>query len=159
MTGTIRTRSLALPRAVFILAGLTAVIIGVLGMHVWMGGHGPTAAHGVHTVTAPAAPVHHSMAPTAGPIADAETKPHLAALSGTTDTSEMGQGCAESCGDHDAALGLCVLAFIVVTILAFLLPAGRLVPGTAVLRGPPWIRLRPLTIPAPSLIRLCISRT
>lgn len=57
------------------------------------------------------------------------------------------------------ALGLCVLAFIVVTLLAFLLPAGRLVPGTVLLRGPPRIRLRPLAIPAPCLIRLCISRT
>ena len=57
------------------------------------------------------------------------------------------------------ALGLCALAFIVVTLLAFLLPAGRLVPGTVLLRGPPLIRLRPLAIPAPCLIRLCISRT
>ena len=66
----------------------------------------------------------------------------------------------DSCEDDEAmALGLCVLAFIVVTLLAFLLPAGRLVPGTVLLRGPPLILLRPLAIPAPCLIRLCISRT
>lgn len=161
MTGTIRIRTfLALPRAVFTLLGLTAIIIGILAMHVWMGGHGPTTAHGLHTITGPAVTAHQATAPAdAGTHAMPKVEIHAAKSDMATGTSTSVQGCVGHCGDNSAALGLCVLALIVVTVLAFLLPAGRLVPGVAVLRGPPSIRLQPLSIPVPSLIRLCISRT
>lgn len=154
---------LALPRAGAIFLGLVAVIVGVLAMHVWMGGHGPghgpTAAHGPHIVIGTGAMFSESMAPAAGPPTGSGNEADLAAANGSADTSEMVQGCGGFCGNDSAALGLCVLAFIVVTILALLIPAGRLVPGTVLLRGPPQIRLRPLSIPVPSLIQLCISRT
>lgn len=178
MSGTRTARViLAVPRAVVGFLGLTAVIVGILAMHVWMGGHGPTAAHGVHVLPAQAqvAVVEH----VSHRAAAAPASPHQAAPPSVTAVVEPAahhagsapvlaagadsgplHGCAGSCEDDDAmALGLCVLAFIVVTLLAFLLPAGRLVPGTVLLRGPPLIRLRPLAIPAPCLIRLCISRT
>ncbi|NJC22672.1 hypothetical protein BJ994_001748 [Arthrobacter pigmenti] len=162
MTGRTRTRNLlALPRAVFTMLGLTAVIIGILAMHIWMGGHGPTATHGSHPTTGPVIASHQAMA-----AADngthtgtaAETHKAIPAVhpGGTVD---LDQGCVGSCGDEGMALGMCMLALIVVTVLAFLLPAYREVSGTAVLRGPPTMSLRALSIPVPSLIRLCISRT
>lgn len=161
MTGTIRTRAiLALPRAVFTLLGVTAVIVGILAMHVWMGGHGTIAAHGLHAVTGQMEPSHRTIASTgADTHASAPAKMHEAASPATTDIGELVSGCAEHCGNDNTALGLCVLALIVVTVVAFLFPAGRLIPGAIVLRGPPSIQLRPLAIPVPSLIRLCISRT
>lgn len=161
MTGTIRIRTfLALPRAVVTLLGLTAVITGILAMHVWMGGHGPTAVHGLHTITGPTVTAHPAATPAS---ADTYSMPrantHAAESDVATETSELMQGCVGHCGNDSTSLGLCVLALIAVTILAFLLPAGRLVPGGTVLRGPPLIHLQPLSIPVTSLIRLCISRT
>ncbi|MFJ6280475.1 hypothetical protein [Arthrobacter subterraneus] len=177
MSGTRTARVvLAVPRAVVGFLGLTAVIVGILAMHVWMGGHGPTAAHGVHVlpaqtqVAAVVEPVAHHAAPAPAAlhhsaVASVPAAPQHAVtapapvLAAGADSGQV-HGCADSCEDDEAmALGLCVLAFIVVTLLAFLLPAGRLVPGTVLLRGPPLIRLRPLAVPAPCLIRLCISRT
>ena len=153
MSGINRTRALlVLPRAVLTFLGLSAVITGILAMHVWMGGHGPTA-HGAMNPTSPVTTVSEFQTP-----ADDHSH-HTGASAGSFDSSGITHGCVGSCGDEGAALGLCVLALIVVTVLAFLLPAGRLVPGAVLLRGPPRILLRPLAIPVPSLIRLCISRT
>ena len=190
MSGTGRTRAvLALPRAVVGFLGLTAVIVGILAMHVWMGGHGASAAHGVsalsgagaaHGVSGPSGAAQPAAMATvpgtavpgaavvvehAGPAAqsqhaghDSSAPPH--ASSGSDASPVHGaHGCVGSCEEGAVSVGLCVLAFIVAALLAFLLPAGRLVPGSVLPRGPPLIRLRPQSTPAPSLIRLCISRT
>ncbi|WP_139186292.1 hypothetical protein [Arthrobacter subterraneus] len=150
MSGTRAGRAgLAVPHAVVGFLGLVAVIVGILAMHVWMSGHGPTAAHGVHALPAPVTaavePASHHASPAPAPAPGTDPGPV--------------HGCAGSCEDDAVALGLCVLAFIVVTLLAFLLPMGRMVPGAVLLRGPPLILLRPLAIPVPCLVRLCISRT
>ena len=150
---------LALPRAGVTLLGLVVLIVGLLAMHAWMGVHGPTAVHRLHPVTGPVATASESMAPALGPPIGSGNEAHVVALNGNTDSSVTAQGCEGACGTEGAALGLCVLAFIVIISLAFPVPAGRLVPGTVLLRGPPLIRLRPLSIPVPSLVRLCISRT
>ncbi|WP_299165547.1 hypothetical protein [uncultured Arthrobacter sp.] len=156
MSGNIQARALlGSPRAVVSFLGISAVIVGILAMHVWMGGHGPTARGA--TPPAPAAVMVTELSG-AGESGHA-VAPSSASVAGSgSDTGDSTHGCAGTCGDDGMALGLCVLALLVVTALALLLPAGRAVPGAVLLRGPPRIVLRPLAIPTPSLIRLCISR-
>lgn len=168
MSGNISDRVfLGFPRAVVSFLGISAMIVGILAMHVWMGGHG-AGAHGTAGPSTAVATVtsHHS----AGKSGHVEGPPSTQDVSGTShpgiasdasfpDAGAFTHGCAGACGEDGTALGLCVLALIVVTVLAFLLPTGRVVPGAPLLREPPRIVLRPLSIPAPSLIRLCISRT
>lgn len=159
MRGRNRVRALlVLPRAVLTYLGLSAVIAGILAMHIWMGGHGP-AAHG-HTVpVGPVPAVAEFRTVNATEHSEHSGSHHSATSPGVADVSESAHGCMGSCKDDGAMLGLCVLAMIVVMVLAFLIPAGRLVPGVKLLRCPPRILPRPLSIPTPSLIRLCISRT
>lgn len=148
---------LAVPRAVVTFVGLCAVIVGILAMHVWMGGHGP-AAHGAAVPTGPAATLTELHTAADGGHPAHEHAQHEGASAGSADSSGMEHGCLGHCEDG-AALGLCALALIVVTVLAFLLPAGRVIPWAMLSRGPPRLHLRPLAIPVPSLTRLCISRT
>lgn len=158
-SGTAR-RVLAVPRAVLGFIGLTAVLIGLLAMHVWAGGHGPTAVHGLHAppvyVSAPEQPPKALEQP---PMA--LEQPPTAAEVPSDHAGHDGTGPTHSKTPHDntAEMGLCVLAFMVVTLLLFLLPAGSVIPGSFLLRGVPLIPLLPQLNPVPSLIRLCISRT
>ncbi|MBG6192314.1 hypothetical protein IWX64_003285 [Arthrobacter sp. CAN_A212] len=167
MTGTTRQRiALDLSRSALTFLWFTAMIIGILAMHVWMGGHGSS----THGASAQGASAHGAVLSTSSMTADTE---HATSLSGShhvqandvpaappgESAGELGQGCIGSCGNDGAALGMCLLAVIVVAALAFLVRSGQFVPGSVLLRGPPLIRLRPLSIPVPSLIQLCISRT
>ncbi|MBE0010162.1 hypothetical protein DXT87_10200 [Arthrobacter sp. AET 35A] len=167
MTGTFRLRAiLDLSRTALTFLGFVAIIIGILAMHVWMGGHGPTA-HGspaqsdsVHGAAVAANPTTTDIgSPTSmGGSHQVQTSDSYP-VEFQESTGDSVQGCVASCGDEGIALGMCLLAVIVVAALAFLVRSGRLVPGSVLLRGPPLIRLRPLSIPVPSLIQLCISRT
>ncbi|WP_458115643.1 hypothetical protein [Arthrobacter sp. D2-10] len=158
-SGTAR-RVLAVPRAVLGFIGLTAVLIGLLAMHVWAGGHGPTAVHGLHAppvyVSAPEQPPKALEQP---PMA--LEQPPTAAEVPSDHAGHDGTGPTHSKTPHDstAEMGLCVLAFMVVALLLFLLPAGSVIPGSFLLRGLPLVPLVPQLNPVPSLIRLCISRT
>ncbi|WP_309072479.1 hypothetical protein [Arthrobacter sp.] len=165
-SGTAR-RVLAVPRAVLGFIGLTAVLIGLLAMHVWAGGHGPTAVHGLHAppvyVSAPGQPPkaleQPPMALEQPPMA--LEQPPTAAEVSSDHAGHDGIGPTNSKTPHDstAEMGLCVLAFMVVALLLFLLPAGSVIPGSFLLRGLPLVPLVPQLNPVPSLIRLCISRT
>ncbi|MBG6181414.1 hypothetical protein [Arthrobacter sp. CAN_A1] len=167
MAGTIRRKAvLDLSRSALTFLWFTAVIIGILAMHVWMGGHGPS----THGVSAQGALAHGAVLSTNSMTSHTESATstngshHVQAndapaASSEGSAGELVQGCAGSCGNDGAVLGMCLLAVIVVAVLAFLVRSGRFVPGSVLLRGPPLIRLRPLSIPAPSLIQLCISRT
>lgn len=145
-------------RLALTLLGLGAVIIGILAMHVWMSGHGPSA-HGAVISTSPMTTVNESRTSTAGSHTGPENEAHLAVQQGQIDPGVLIQGCVVSCGIESSALGLCVLAVIVVTGLALLISPSRALPETLLLRGPTLIRLRPQSIQIPSLIHLCISRT
>ncbi|GAB3540320.1 hypothetical protein GCM10027403_29940 [Arthrobacter tecti] len=157
------TRLLELPRAALTFAGLTAVIVGILAMHVWMGGHGPTAAHGANAGPASVItgfPTSSSGWHDEGHLHHEDTVLASIDPAAVADPSDSGTAysCTGPCEDG-MAMGVCVLALIVVTLLTFLRPAGRPVPGSALLRCLLRVRVLPLAIPAPSLIRLCISRT
>lgn len=160
-----RSTVLDVSRSALTFLGFTAMIVGILAMHVWMGGHGPSS-HGISAQDATPHGAVHPASPTSNlkPVTSHNGSHHLQAndIPATSldgNAGGWGQGCVGSCGDDGAALGMCLLAVIVVAVLAFLVISGRFVPGSVLLRGPPLIRLRPLMTPVPSLIQLCISRT
>jgi hypothetical protein len=128
------------------LLGLLAVIVGILGMHIWTGAHDP-GLHGTQHAAETGEGFSHSQE-TAGP-------PLLVQDGGGT----MAALCA-SCGETDVAAGVCVLALFMAGIAGLLwLKAGQLV-SAAGRRGPP--RILPRTSPPirpPSLVQLSISRT
>ncbi|MHA7155590.1 hypothetical protein [Arthrobacter sp. TMN-50] len=169
MSGTIGLKVVFdLSRTVLTFLGFVAIIVGILAVHVWMGGHGPST-HGVTARDAPAHGVALSASPatsTSGSATAMSGSHQVQALAGHAAAAERNTGngesaplCLGSCGNDGAALGMCLLAVIMVVVLVSLVRSGRLVPGSVLLRGPPLIRLQPLSIPVPSLTQLCISRT
>ncbi len=158
---------LVLPRTaltfLLTLVGLTAVIIGILAMHVWMGGHGSTTHVAgpatVGNVTAgsasqvgPPAPSGHDHGHAVLPVLETGT----AVIAFASDDGMLA-ACSADC-TAEMALGACMLAMIVVGLAGFLTPAGRALVSTLIRRGPPVVRRASRPAPAPSLIRLCISR-
>ncbi|WP_104168873.1 hypothetical protein [Arthrobacter sp. SX1312] len=162
--------------------GLTAVIVGVLAMHVWMGGHGSTSHHvaspAAATTTIPPgaeaglAPSHTLDTHTGHETGPVHTQATTAAKAAVTALGAIAldaaatvvldgsvlYGCAEDCAD-EMMLGMCVLAMIVIGIAGLLTPAGRALLSTLGRRGPPALPWVSRPAPAPSLIQLCISRT
>lgn len=159
--------------------GLTAVIVGILAMHVWMGGHGATS----HHVAAPAAGTTTSTHPVdrsghGGTTLHAQTTTAVVAAMATVEATTLDAashaasntvtkavpdggglvGCGGDCAD-EMMVGLCVLAMIVVGIAGLLTPAGRALLSTSGRRGPPTLSWVSRPAPTPSLTRLCISRT
>ena len=134
------------PRTTLLFLSLTAVIVGILAMHVWMGGHGATHAVGPAVTAAPATGVHHQVN-TPASVSDT-------AATGMT----LNLDCADTCGEEIAA-GVCILAFLVVSFGAAIVLRGRLAYGRVRLRGPPPVLQLPRTfVPSLSLVQLCISR-
>lgn len=172
--------------AILSFLGLTAVIVGILAMHVWMGGQGTTSHHAAAPVsgtqsggssdTHPAAPMAAGRMsadePAGGALeaiaasssdhiraeGAAQVLPAMTALASGSLEQGMPAGCGGDCSD-EMALSMCVLALVLIGVAGFLSPAGRALISTLVRRGPPttyWVS-RPA--PAPSLTHLCISRT
>lgn len=157
--------------SVFVFVGLTAVIVGILAMHVWMGGHGSTS----HHVAAPTTSTQVS--DEAGHVhADGHARTVTAALAAVTPTggsaldttshaasgSDVAGGALAGCGGdcaEETMLGLCVLAMIVAGIAVLLTPTGRALLSSLSWRGPPVLFQVSRPAPSPSLIQLCISRT
>lgn len=126
-----------------LLLGLLAVIVGILGMHMWTGAHAPDSL-GTQHVAGIGAGSGHSQ-PIAGPAL-------LVQDSGGT----MAALCA-NCGETDMAAGMCILALFMTGIAGLLgLKPGVLVSAA----GRP--RILPRSLPRlrpPSLVQLSISRT
>lgn len=166
------TPSATLP-ALLSLIGLTAVIIGILAMHVWMGGHGATP-HQATGSTSTSAAAHAVAGNTAagtdaidgGPASSAAGSPaHSAdsALAALTASDGHGDqtvlvGCDTDCSG-EMALGMCILALVLVGIAWLLTPTGRALAFSLLRRGPPLADRTSRTVPTPSLAQLCISRT
>ncbi|MBG6224091.1 hypothetical protein IWX63_000646 [Arthrobacter sp. CAN_A2] len=168
----------AVPSVVAFL-GLTAVIVGILAMHVWMGGHGSTSHHVGAPVTSTTTSTHsvdgtgqgrtilHDRTTTAviAAMATVETTvldaaSHAASTTVTKAVPDGGGsvGCGGDCAD-EMMVGLCVLAMIVVGIAGLLTPAGRALLSAVGRRGPPALSRMSRPAPTPSLTQLCISRT
>lgn len=169
--------------------GLTAVIVGILAMHVWMGGHGATAHHSAGSMTlsstpsnstamntalntAPADPtaIHSGSALVSSAVSPVVSSGHthgdaaeqlLPALTQAAgDLSD--QGMLTGCGADCAdemALSMCVLALVLVGIAWLLTPTGRALTSSLRRRGPPLTYWASRPAPTPSLTQLCISRT
>lgn len=168
------TRRLMLPRtpvtsllpALLAFVGLTAVIVGILAMHVWMGGHGAPSHHSVGRTTPSSTAVH----PTSGTVASVESSNHthdnsvtqlLPALTQSAgDLPDQGvlAGCGGDCAD-EVVLGMCVLAVVLAGIAWLLSPTGRALTSSLLRRGPPVAYRASRPVPTPSLTQLCISRT
>jgi hypothetical protein len=162
--------------------GLTAVIVGILAMHVWMGGHGATTHHSASPTTfsstlgstdartasaatpadhtADETPVSHATTSSghahAGPAA--QVLAAITASAGDSSDHSVAAGCGEN-GEDEMALSMCVLAMVLVGVAWLLTPTGRGLMSSLIRRGPPltyWVS-RPA--PTPSLTHLCISRT
>lgn len=140
------------PHAFLLLLCLGAVLTGIIGMHLWMGGHGS------HEDSVSA----HSPASHSSQTAGAAATSGLPGLSGehapTGDGSPM-PACVGTCDAGDMATGICVMSLIVLAMFVFLLPPRLMLRHALVRRGPPlpwrWFRF----VPTPSLTQLCISRT
>ncbi|MFJ6001011.1 hypothetical protein [Arthrobacter sp. NPDC092385] len=155
------------------LAGLTAIMTGILAMHVWLGGHGSTSHHlAAPTTTSNSAAVSGAAEPHAstGPGHVHEAGRHRAtAVAPVTATASSAAAmdassaapstpCGGGCVD-EMMLGMCVLAMVVVGIAGLPVPAGRALLSTTCRRGPPALSRTTRPAPPPSLTRLCISRT
>ena len=164
-------------RAFLSLLGLTAVIAGILAMHVWMGAHGSMTDDGASSASMTTM-AGHSDAPAA--VASASTPDALepalelarvhaadmaadmgaagmSALSGSMEDGMLA-GCGEDCSD-EMAIGTCVLALIAAGIAGLLTPIGRALVSSLIRRGPPALQWESRPLSAPSLTHLCISRT
>ncbi len=132
---------------------LGAVLTGIIGMHLWMGGHGEHADSQTGLASANAASPANAMTATASdiPSAHADTGP-------TGDGSPMA-GCVGTCDAGDMAAGICVLSLIVLAMFVFLVPTRNKLPNSLLRRGPPPAPEVFRIVPTPSLAQLCISRT
>lgn len=170
-----RTPSASLLPALLSFVGLTAVIVGILAMHVWMGGHGATTHHSAGTptlsnTTVSSTDVHPASATVSSAVssavstghthADSATQllPALAQLAGDHTDQGVLAGCGGDCAD-EMALSMCVLAMVLVGIAWLLTPTGRALASSLLRRGPPMAYWASRPAPTPSLTQLCISRT
>ncbi|RJT96606.1 hypothetical protein D6T65_15865 [Arthrobacter frigidicola] len=157
----VRGSALVLPRAVLTFFGLSAVIAGILAMHVWTGGHG----HAGHTTAGgPAATVTASLTGSPGVGSgehhlDGPSSAHAHASVGLLSETAPVMDCGSPCDAGDVMTGMCELALIVINVLGLLVLRGTNLPGTVQRRGPPALSKISLPARAPSLTQLCISRT
>lgn len=145
----IQTAASSRARTCVLLLGLTAVIIGILGMHIWIGSHNQGHRTPVPSIAAAPETGHHSGAAAAGAVmTETGGNAHMAA-----------PGCA-ACGEHEMTAGLCVLALLVVGAIALVKPGSGVLLSAASLRGPPRMTpARTAPLQPPSLTQLSICRT
>lgn len=141
------------PQAYLLMLCLGAILTGIIGMHLWMGGHGEYSdAHGVHSTSATTSPAGSDMTGV----------PNFPGLS--AEHHPMGDGfpmlgCVGTCDAGDLAAGICVLSLIVLAMFVLLLPPRQVLRHSLRRRDPPlhWRGIR--FAPTPSLTQLGISRT
>lgn len=171
----LRTPPASLLPALLSFVGLTAVIVGILAMHVWMGGHGATTHHSAGTptvsiTTVSSANIDSASATVASAVASAVSADHahdhsatqllpaLTQLAGDHTDQGVLAGCGADCAD-EMALSMCVLVMVLVGIAWLLTPTGRALTSSLRRRGPPLTYWAFRPAPTPSLTQLCISRT
>ena len=148
-------RGLHLRPTLALFLGLTAIIFGIIGMHILnFSHHASVPATSGHSTSAPSAPVHatHNAPAAEKAIPSADTTADMLPADGCA-----GGPCA---GDHHLMAAVCVLMTIVAGFVLLFVPTwlrarnrhGLRAPPTATGPGAP--ALRP-----PSLVQLSISRT
>lgn len=167
----LRTPPTSLFSALLSFVGLAAVLIGILAMHVWMGGHGATTHHSggtptLNNTTVSSTDIHPASATVPSAVSSSHTHadsatqllPALTQLAGDHSDQGVLAGCGEGCA-NEMALGMCVLAMVLVGIAWLLTPTGRALTSSLFRRGPPVAYWASRPAPTPSLTQLCISRT
>lgn len=139
------------PHAFLLWLCLGAVLTGLIGMHLWMGGLGEA------TDSQPAL-ASTNVAPTAMP-ASASELPSVHAHTGATGDGSPMHGCLGTGDAGDMAAGICVLSLIVLAMFVFLVPPRNELLRILLRRGPPPVPRVFRLVPTPSLTQLCISRT
>lgn len=138
---------------------LPALIIGILAMHIWIGGHGTIASHQAAGHSASVKSIGQGAA--GGHPDHVPAEPHF---SPSVAVPVPGQGmdseCGHGCDSVDTAMATCILAIVLLTLTLLLPPTA----GSLRRHLPEW---RPqLVLPrtsaaarTPSLVQLSISRT
>lgn len=132
---------------------LGAVLTGIIGMHLWMGGNGE------HGDSQAAATSISAGTPATGITAVGSDVPSLHHGTGAPGDGFPMPGCVGTGDADDMAAGMCVLSLIVLAMFVFLLPPRHVLPGSFLRRGPPRVSDSFRLVPTPSLTQLCISRT
>jgi hypothetical protein len=147
-----KTPRLSLPwrHPVAALLGLAAIILGILGMHIFNGNH-----HGPASTAQPAA---------ATAAADHTLQDHMqdsTAVLPTEPCTADAAGCTGPCGDgHDLMGAVCVLMVVVTALAAILVPQRFRWRNRHGLHGPPNpLALALPVLRPPSLVQLSVSRT
>lgn len=125
---------------------LPALILGILTMHIWIGGHGTNAA---------ASPAGHST--TIESTAEHQLPPSDAVAEPSPDS---GAQCGHGCGSMDAAMATCMLAVVLLTLTLLVPPiAVPLRRHLTVWRDQPVLAWTSVPARTPSPVQLSISRT
>ena len=138
------------PIAVFL--GLTAIIVGILGMHFLSGSHHEPAT----AVTA------HTSAAADSAAGESSTQHSTASGQGLTGDAGgvSGNGCSEPCSGEDGHTGVMCILMIVGLIILLLIPKALSLRRRYLFWVYPYTPGSvPRLPPAPSLTQLCISRT
>lgn len=138
---------------------LPALIIGILAMHIWVGGHGTIASHGtaVHSVAVQSTGQGPADGYPGHPPAEHHSSPGVAA---PVPGHGMDSGCGHGCGSMDMAMATCMLALVLLTLTLLLPPAAAaLSRPLPVWRTQPVLPRTSATARTPSLVQLSISRT
>jgi len=132
---------------------LGTVLTGIIGMHLWMGGHGEHPGSPAALSSASAASPATAMTATVSDLPGMHV--HTGAIGGGSPMA----GCVGSCDAGDMAAGICVLSLIVLAMFVFLVPPRNELLRIPLRRGPPPVPRVFRLVPTPSLTQLCISRT
>lgn len=138
---------------------LPALIIGMLAMHVWIGGHETIDGHtpggpstSIESIgTAPTASSHSLLA------TGDDSSPGVTAPQPGHDADPQ---CGHGCGSMDMAMATCMLALVLLTLSLLVPPTvGPLRRDLTVWRTQPLLSWTSATARTPSLVQLSISRT
>lgn len=138
---------------------LPALIIGILAMHIWIGGHGTIATHSAAGHSAPVESIGQGTAD--GHPGHSEPEQYFSPdAAGPMPGQGVDSECGHGCGSMDMAMATCMLALVLLT-LTLLLPstAGPIRRHLLVWRPQPVLPRTTATPRTPSLVQLSISRT
>jgi hypothetical protein len=136
---------------------LPALIMGILAMHILIGGHGTVAAHGAG---GDSATVESTGQGAAGDHPGHFEGGHYFSPNAAGPTPGIGSECGHGCGSMEAAMATCMLALVLLTLTLLLPPVARQFRRRLLVWRPqpvlPWTSA---TARTPSLVQLSISRT
>ncbi|GAB3245530.1 DUF6153 family protein [Arthrobacter pigmenti] len=141
---------------------LPALIIGILAMHIWIGGHGTIATHSAAGHSASVESIGQGTADGhPGHSGHSEPEQYFSpGAAGPVPGHGIDSGCGHGCGSMDMAMATCMLALVLLTLTLLLPPAAvSLHRHLLAWRPQPVLPRTSATARTPSLVQLSISRT